>query len=66
LRRVHRALRDIYRIYAESFRDDAHLRKILEEAQTIVGAALTAKTAPKEALAPRSPQQKKASEAVVA
>ena len=57
---------DIYKIYAESFRDDTHLRKILEEAQAIVSAALTAKTAPKEALVPRSPQQKKASEAVVA
>jgi phosphoglucomutase len=57
---------DIYKIYAESFRDDVHLRKILEEAQAIVSAALTAKTAPKEALVPRSPQQKKASEAVVA
>ncbi len=33
---------DIYKIYAESFRGDAHLRRILEEAQTIVGAALAA------------------------
>ncbi|MCE0498176.1 MAG: phosphoglucomutase (alpha-D-glucose-1,6-bisphosphate-dependent) [Methylacidiphilales bacterium] len=57
---------DIYKIYAESFRDDSHLRKILEEAQTIVGAALTAKTAPKAGLAPAPPQPKKASEAVVA
>jgi phosphoglucomutase len=57
---------DIYKIYAESFRDDTHLRKILEEAQAIVSAALTAKTAPKAASAPRSPQQKKANEAVVA
>jgi phosphoglucomutase len=32
---------DIYKIYAESFRDEAHLRKILEEAQTVVTAALT-------------------------
>jgi phosphoglucomutase len=31
---------DIYKIYAESFRDDAHLRRILSEAQTIVDAAL--------------------------
>jgi phosphoglucomutase len=57
---------DIYKIYAESFRDDAHLRKILEEAQTIVGTALTAKTAPKAGLAPPPPHRRKSSEAVVA
>ncbi len=31
---------DIYKIYAESFHDDAHLRRLLAEAQTIVDAAL--------------------------
>ncbi|QYM79577.1 phosphoglucomutase (alpha-D-glucose-1,6-bisphosphate-dependent) [Horticoccus luteus] len=31
---------DIYKIYAESFRDRAHLKQILHEAQTIVDAAL--------------------------
>ncbi len=31
---------DIYKIYAESFRDDLHLRRILEEAQSIVDTAL--------------------------
>ncbi len=31
---------DIYKIYGESFRDEAHLRKILSEAQSIVDAAL--------------------------
>jgi len=31
---------DIYKIYAESFRDDAHLRSIIEEAQRMVDAAL--------------------------
>jgi phosphoglucomutase len=31
---------DIYKIYAESFRDRAHLKAILEEAQQIVDAAL--------------------------
>ena len=31
---------DIYKIYAESFRGDSHLRRILEEAQTIVSATL--------------------------
>ena len=33
---------DIYKIYAESFRAADHLHRILEEAQAIVGAALTA------------------------
>jgi phosphoglucomutase len=33
---------DIYKIYAESFRDAAHLQRILREAQQIVSAALTA------------------------
>ena len=31
---------DIYKIYAESFRDEAHLREILSEAQIIVDASL--------------------------
>ena len=31
---------DVYKLYAESFRDDAHLQRILEEAQAIVGRAL--------------------------
>ncbi len=31
---------DIYKIYAESFRSEAHLRKIIAEAQVIVDAAL--------------------------
>ena len=34
---------DIYKIYAESFRGADHLRRILAEAQTIVGAALNEK-----------------------
>jgi phosphoglucomutase len=33
---------DIYKIYGESFRDEAHLLKILSEAQSIVNAALAA------------------------
>jgi phosphoglucomutase len=32
---------EIYKIYAESFRGEDHLRRILEEAQTIVGDALS-------------------------
>jgi len=33
---------NIYKIYAESFRGADHLRRILEEAQTIAGDALAA------------------------
>jgi phosphoglucomutase len=33
---------DIYKIYAESFRGAEHLRRILEEAQTIANDALAA------------------------
>lgn len=33
---------EIYKIYAESFQDEAHLQRILTEAQVIVGAALDA------------------------
>jgi phosphoglucomutase len=32
----------VYKIYAESFKDEAHLARIVEEAQAIVGAALRA------------------------
>jgi phosphoglucomutase len=31
---------NIYKIYAESFQDDAHLRRLIAEAQSIVDAAL--------------------------
>jgi phosphoglucomutase len=31
---------DVYKIYAESFKDDAHLSQIVEEAKAIVGTAL--------------------------
>jgi phosphoglucomutase len=37
---------DIAKIYAESFRDDAHLRRILTEAQSIVSTALTGQEVP--------------------
>ena len=37
---------DIYKIYAESFREEDHLRRILDEARTIVGAALSASPSP--------------------
>ena len=33
---------DIYKVYAESFRGDEHLRSIIVEAQTIVDAAIAA------------------------
>ena len=45
---------DIYKIYAESFRGNDHLRRILEEAQTIVDAALA--TAPERGQLPASPK----------
>ena len=38
----------IYKIYAESFRDNLHLQQIEAEAQTIVGNALTAHLQSKE------------------
>ena len=31
---------DIYKIYAESFQSEEHLRRILKEAETIVNGAL--------------------------
>jgi len=37
---------DIYKIYAESFRDDAHLRRLLAEGQRIVDATLDFKESP--------------------
>jgi phosphoglucomutase len=33
---------DVYKVYAESFLGTEHLERILEEAQTVVGAALDA------------------------
>jgi phosphoglucomutase len=33
---------NIYKVYAESFRGPDHLRKLLEEAQSLVSAALAA------------------------
>lgn len=37
---------DIYKIYAESFQGDAHLRRLLTEAQRIVDAAIEPKVSP--------------------
>ena len=37
---------DIYKIYAESFRDDTHLRRLLADAQRIVDTALEPKESP--------------------
>ena len=34
---------DVYKIYAESFRDEAHLQSIIQEARTIVDAAFASK-----------------------
>jgi phosphoglucomutase len=56
---------DIYKIYAESFRSDAHLRQILQEAQAIVSTTLKATTAPTAAPAPSPPpHEQTVSEAV--
>ncbi|CAM5195590.1 Phosphoglucomutase OS=Bosea thiooxidans OX=53254 GN=ARD30_18435 PE=3 SV=1 [Bosea thiooxidans] len=33
---------EVYKIYAESFRDEAHLRRIQDDARQIVGAAFAA------------------------
>ena len=39
---------NVYKVYAESFCDEVHLRRILEEAQAVVSATLTAAAAPKD------------------
>jgi phosphoglucomutase len=48
---------DIYKIYAESFRGESHLRRILQEAQTIVSDALAA--SPHRPEIPPGPDRKK-------
>jgi phosphoglucomutase len=50
---------DIYKIYAESFQGEDHLHRILEEAQTIINAALAA-SPPKPGI-PSKPKRKKKS-----
>jgi phosphoglucomutase len=55
---------DIYKIYAESFSGDSHLKRILEEAQAIVSAALAA--APEGGSPSQAPRQQTESEAVAA
>jgi hypothetical protein len=55
---------DIYKIYAESFSGDAHLRRIIEEAQAIVSATLTAAGAPKAGSAAPADADQDESEAV--
>jgi phosphoglucomutase len=39
---------NVYKIYAESFRDEVHLRRILEEAQAVVSATLAVAAAPQD------------------
>ena len=51
-----RGTEDIYKIYAESFRGVDHLRRILDEAQTIVGEALAA--SPQQPKSPSEPTRK--------
>jgi phosphoglucomutase len=57
---------DIYKIYGESFRGEAHLRKILEEAQTVVSATLSAAAKPKAGPASPEPKQPTEREAIEA
>jgi phosphoglucomutase len=57
---------DIYKIYAESFRGDSHLRRILEEAQAIVSATLEAAGAPEAGPVSSAPHPQTESEAVAA
>jgi phosphoglucomutase len=57
---------DVYKIYAESFRGNSHLRRILEEAQTIVSATLAAAPPPQAGAASSAPHQQTESEAVAA
>jgi len=55
---------DIYKIYAESFRGDTHLKQILEEAQALVGAALAQAASPGKA--PGTASGNKAEESAIA
>jgi phosphoglucomutase len=57
---------DIYKIYAESFRGEAHLRRILAEAQAIVSATLAAAAAPKAGSGSSVPLRPATSAAVAA
>jgi phosphoglucomutase len=55
---------NIYKIYAESFQGADHLRRILEEAQTIVSEALGAEPISESYCAPMPPHQMTVQEAV--
>ena len=55
---------NIYKIYAESFQNADHLRRILEEAQTIVGDVLGAEPRTDKYCAPSPPHQMTVREAV--
>jgi phosphoglucomutase len=57
---------NIYKIYAESFKGAGHLRRILEEAQTIVGGALGADPLPHSHGGPSPTRQITTQEAVAA
>ncbi len=57
---------EIYKIYAESFLGESHLRRILQEAQTIVSAALAAAARPAAGPAASAPQPEADCEAVEA
>ena len=55
---------NIYKIYAESFQGADHLRRILDEAKTIVSDALGMKSETEKLCAPLKPHQMTVSEAV--
>jgi phosphoglucomutase len=57
---------NIYKIYAESFRDDSHLRRILGEAQSIVSATLAGAGAGAPVPAPAAPHELTESEEIAA
>ena len=57
---------NIYKIYAESFQGADHLRRILDEAQTIVSDALGMKSVTDKLCAPLEPHEMTVSEAVAA
>ena len=48
---------DLYKIYAESFRGEEHLQRILETAQSLVATALAATPEPTERCRSSSPEK---------
>jgi phosphoglucomutase len=57
---------EIYKIYAESFLSEAHLHRIIEEAQTIINATLAAAASPDTSPVSSAPQQQTDGEVMAA